>query len=165
MDSQISENRIILSPKKRVSKPKDQKSLKKPMPAYMLFCIKKREQEKDKRLTGKQLGEMWNKLSELEKKPFIEQYNLEKKKYELLKAELEQKKSADDEDEKKKNHKVKAKTTKEQNDKNNNLPCNCGTCDDCVIRKKIKEEEEEELEDNKLAKKKAKRAVNDENDD
>ena len=42
------------------------------MPAYMLFCIKKREQEKDKRLTGKQLGEMWNKLSELEKKPFIE---------------------------------------------------------------------------------------------
>ena len=171
MSSQTNEEKENdIAPKKRVKKKKANISLKKPLSAYMLFCVEKRAQEKDRKYNAKDLGKMWNKLSEEEKKPYFDRFELEKKKYELLKAELENKSddeesNEEDEDEKNKNHKVKAKTKKAKNRKNNNIPCNCGTCDDCIIRKKIKEEEEEEFEDNKLAKQKAKRAVNDDNDD
>ena len=174
------ENHIVV--KKCVKKQKEKQIIKRPLTAYMLFCSKIRNQEKDKKISVRELGEKWNKLSELEKKLFVEQYELNKREYDKTKAELEKNKSEEeekegndededeeaseeDEDEKKKNHKVKAKTKKHHIIKNNKLPCNCGTCDDCVIRKKIKEEEEEELEDNKLAKQKAKKAVDDEDDD
>ena len=181
------ENHIVV--KKCVKKQKEKQIIKRPLTAYMLFCLKIRNQEKDKKISFRELGEKWKKLSELEKKPFVEQYELNKREYDKTKAELEKNKSEEeekednvkdedeeaseedveaseeDEDEKKKNHKVKAKTKKHHIIKNNKLPCNCGTCDDCVIRKKIKEEEEEELADNKLAKQKAKKAVDDEDDD
>ena len=171
MSSQTNEEKEInIVPKKRVKKKKAQNYLKKPLSPYLLFCVEKRAQEKDKKYTAKELGELWNRHSEQEKKPYYDKYESEKKEYEQLKAELEKNKSDEeskdeDEEEKNKNHKAKAKTKKAQNRKNNNLPCNCGICDDCIIRIKNKEEEEEEFEDNELAKKKAKRAVNDENDD
>ena len=195
MSNQTNEEENHRVEKKSVKKQKEQQIIKRPLTAYMLFCAKIRNQEKDKKLSPWELGKKWNTLSELEKKPFVEQYELSIKEYDKAKAELEKNKSEkkegedndkdedvkgedeeasdldeeeaseEDEDEKKKNHKVKAKIKKQHINKNNKLPCNCGTCDDCVKRKKIKEEEEEELEDNKLAKQKAKKAVDDEDDD
>ena len=63
---------------------KKDNGLKRPTTAYFLFCSKQREELKkkgeDKKLTAKELGAMWQKLSDTKKKPFIEKYELEKKK-------------------------------------------------------------------------------------
>ena len=133
--------------KSKKSTKKSQKSsngLKRPLSAYMLFCSKQREELKkkgdDKKLTAKELGAMWNKLSETKKKPFFDKFEAEKKKYEKLKDELENKSEEEDEEEekepKKKASKAKAKTKKSQNSKNNCNPCNCGECDYCKKKKK-----------------------------
>ena len=143
--------------------------LKRPQTPYFLFCSKKREELKkagnDKRLTAKELGAMWKKLSEEEKKSLIEQYEKDRIEYERRKKELEEEEKSEDEEDNKSNRKIKVKTKKNQNYKNNIKVCNCGECDECLIRKKIKEEEDEEREDNKLAKKRAKKAVDDDDDD
>ena len=163
--------------KEKIKKTSSRNNLKRPMTPYFLFCSKKREEHAKsgdgKKLTAKELGAMWKKLSEEEKKPFNEKYERELKKYnemlnELNKKSEEEKDSEQEEDKQlsnKKKFKVKAKTKRSQNDKNNKKACNCGQCDECLIRKKRKEEEDEEIEDNKLAKKRAKKAVDDEGDD
>ena len=94
--------------KSKKSTKKSQKSsngLKRPLSAYMLFCSKQREELKkkgdDKKLTAKELGAMWNKLSETKKKPFFDKFEAEKKKYEKLKDELENKSEEEDEEEEK----------------------------------------------------------------
>ena len=137
--------------KTKKSTKKSQKSdtgLKRPQTPYFLFCSKQREELKkkgdDKKLTAKELGAMWKKLSETKKKPFVEQYELEKKKYEKMKDELENKSDSESEEEKeekkpkRKASKAKAKTKKSQNDKNNCKACNCGECDECMKGKKKK---------------------------
>ena len=116
--------------------------LKRPITPYFLFCSKQRTDIKkigaDKKLTAKQLGKMWKNLSETEKRPFIEQYELEKKKYEKMKDELENKSDSESEEEKeemkpkRKASKAKAKSNRAQNDKNNAKACNCGRCDECT---------------------------------
>ena len=92
--------------KSKKSTKKSQKSnngLKRPLSAYMLFCSKQREELKkkgdDKKLTAKELGAMWNKLSETKKKPFFEKFEAEKKKYEKMKDELESKSEEEDSEE------------------------------------------------------------------
>ena len=80
------ENNIV--PKKRVKKKKAQNYLKKPLSPYLLFCVEKRAQEKGKKFTAKELGELWNRHSEQEKKPYYDKYESEKKEYEQLKAEF-----------------------------------------------------------------------------
>ena len=162
--------------KEKIKKSSSKNNLKRPMTPYFLFCSKKREEQAKsgdgKRLTAKELGAMWKKLTEEEKKPFTEKYEIELKKYNEMLVELnkksEEEKNSKEEDGNivnKKKGKAKAKTKKSQNDKNNKKACNCGECDECVMRKKRKEEEDEEIEDNKLAKRKAKKAVDDEGDD
>ena len=64
------ENNIV--PKKRVKKKKAQNYLKKPLSPYLLFCIEKRAQEKDKKFTAKELGNLWNRHTEQEKKPYYD---------------------------------------------------------------------------------------------
>ena len=118
--------------KKTVKKSqKSDNGLKRPATPYFLFCSKQREELKkkgdEKKLTAKELGAMWKKLSETKKKPFLEQYELEKKKSEKMKDELENKSNSESEEEeeekkpKKKVSKAKAKTKKSQNEKNNKI--------------------------------------------
>ena len=98
------------------------------------------------KLSAKKLTEIWKSLSEEQKKPYINKYEEEKKKYEKFlekkKLETEDEKEEKEEKEinKKKNKSMKkiAKTTKEQNYLNNNKVCNCGKCDYCKSLKKIK---------------------------
>ena len=70
--------------KKSTKKSKKSKDgLKRPQTPYFLFCSKQREELKKKgdnrRLTAKELGSMWSKLSETKKNVFKEQYEEEKK--------------------------------------------------------------------------------------
>ena len=82
---------------------KSDNDLKRPQTPYFLFCSKQREELKkkgeDKKLTAKELGAMWNKLSETKKKPFFEKFEAEKKKYEKMKDELESKSEEEDSEE------------------------------------------------------------------
>ena len=62
-------------------------SIKKPLTPYFLFCQEKREEYQkvsDQKLDVKTLGELWRKLPEEKKKPY-------KEKYEIAKAEYDQK--------------------------------------------------------------------------
>ena len=137
-------------------------NLKRPQTPYFLFCSKQRDELKkkgdDKKLTAKELGDMWKKLSDEDKKPFIDKYQEEKKKYEKLKDELGNKSEEEDsdvevEDKKektKKSSKAKAKTKKAQVEKNNSKACNCGKCAECKKRKgkkKAEKADDEEEED------------------
>ena len=125
---------------------KKDNGLKRPTTTYFLFCSKQREELKkkgeDKKLTAKELGAMWQKLSDTKKKPFIEKYELEKKKYEKMKDELANKSESESEEEKeekkpkKKASKAKGKCKKSQNEINNAKACNCRVCDDCMKAKK-----------------------------
>ena len=62
-------------PKAKKEKPEGQP--KKPPTAYFLFCADKRAENKDKKLKAKELGELFNALSEEEKEKY-------KKKHEEL---------------------------------------------------------------------------------
>ena len=57
--------------KEKIKKSSSKNSLKRPMTPYFLFCSKKREEQAKsgdgKRLTAKELGAMWKKLTEEEK--------------------------------------------------------------------------------------------------
>lgn len=67
---------------------KDANKPKRPLSAYMFFCQAKRAETKaaNPNMTfselGKELGQMWQKLDESEKKPFIKQNERDKKRYE-----------------------------------------------------------------------------------
>ena len=172
-DNEIREVKVI---KKRIKK-KKKIIPKRPMTPYFLFCQKKRieyiNSENQRKLTAKELGSMWKNLPDEQKNTFFIQYEKDKKKYEEDKQKLQEKSDEEEEDEDDDSEvdqmsnikKAKVKVSKEQNEKYNKIPCNCGECDDCLRRKKIKQEEEEEFEDNKLAKKRAKIRVEDEYDD
>ena len=154
--------------------------IKRPQTAYFIFCSKQRELAKknisNEKLNAKQLGIMWKKLSDIQKEPYIEQYKEEKKKYDLLKQEL-QKKNEDDSDEeeeekeekkekpkekqKSKNKKSNVKTKKSQVINNNKKVCNRGKYDYCKKNKlKIKnindEDDDFDLEDKEEIQKNAK---------
>ena len=80
---------------KSKSKDKSKKSLKKrnklidnlkrPQTAYFLFCSKTREEYKkrgdDKKLTAKELGEMWRNLPDSQKKPFKDKFEEAESRY------------------------------------------------------------------------------------
>ena len=168
--------------KKRIKK-KKKIIPKRPMTPYFLFCQKKRQEyinsDNQRKLTAKELGSMWKNLPDEQKNSFIKQYEKDKKKYEEDKQKLKEKSEEEEDDDDDDNDndddsevdqmpnikKAKAKVSKEKNEKYNKIPCNCGECDDCLRRKKIKQEEEEGFDDNKLAKKRAKIRVEDEYDD
>ena len=174
-DNEIREVKVI---KKRIKK-KKKIIPKRPMTPYFLFCQEKRQEyinsDNQRKLTAKELGSMWKNLPDEQKNSFIKQYDKDKKKYEEDKQKLKEKSEEEEEDDDNDDDsevdqmpnikKAKAKASKEKNEKYNKIPCNCGECDDCLRRKKIKQEEEEEFEDNKLAKKRAKIRVEDEYDD
>ena len=179
-DNEIREVKVI---KKRIKK-KKKIIPKRPMTPYFLFCQEKRQEyinsDNQRKLTAKELGSMWKNLPDEQKNSFIKQYEKDKKKYDEDKQKLKEKSEEEEDDDDDDNDdndddsevdqmpnikKAKAKVSKEKNEKYNKIPCNCGECDDCMRRKKIKREEEEEFEDNKLAKKRAKIRVEDEYDD
>ena len=113
-------------PKEKTKKISNIKLKKPPQSAYFLFCS---QQDGQKKLSAKQLGDMWKNLPENEKKIYNDQYQKEKEKYDKLKNELDKKQNEGS------NNKVKTKTKKDQMDKNNLKACNCGECAEC---KKIK---------------------------
>ena len=75
--------------------------VKRPQTPYFLFCSKQREDLKkkgdDRKLTVKELGAMWKKLSDTKKQVFKDQYEEEKKKYDKLVDELENKSDEEEE--------------------------------------------------------------------
>ena len=99
MKNQTNEEENHRVVKKGVKKQKVQQVIKRPLSPFLLFCTKIRNQEKDKRVSAMELGEKWKTLSELEKKPFLEQYELDKKEYDKAKAELEKKRTEEEEEE------------------------------------------------------------------
>ena len=134
--------------------------LKRPLTPFISFCSKMRKEQKKnnecKKLTAKELGAMWSKISETQKKPFIDQYEEEKLKYDKLKNEIEakyEKENSEEEKEEedkeeinssnvKKGSKAKIKIKKAIVDKKNAKACNCGKCTDCKKRK-IKENDDD----------------------
>ena len=159
----------------RKTRRKPKVNIKKPLTPYFLFCQDKRqeyeEQNQKQKLKPKELGQMWHSLSEEEKKPYIERYNIAKKEYDETVAKLrelmkkankdkknKQKSESDEEDSvsadssneddanKKTQPKAKRKapTKKEDNKKNNTKSCNCGECDDCKKKKRKKKSPKED---------------------
>ena len=120
----------------KASKPKKQMSKTEPRippSAYYLFCSDKRAENKDKKFSIKELGELFRHLPEQEKE------NYKKKAKELIKAyEMDLssfKEKSDEEEDKKENKKKKAKTSKADMKKNSMKVCNCGKCDECNKKK------------------------------
>ena len=114
---------------------------------YFQFCKTFRDNLKtikvENTYSAKKLGQIWKSLSDEQKKPYIDKYIEEKKKYEKFLEEKKSKDASEDEKEEKKrkkskNKKMIAKTTKKQNDLNNNKVCNCGKCHYCKSLKRIK---------------------------
>ena len=156
------ENSINL--KKEIEKviPKNKLSytIKKPLTPYFLFCKEKRKEYKDKhpgkKIMAKTLGQMWQALTEEQKKPYIDQYTKEKEEYDILVTKLNQireksnrsslnkeptsgSNTEDEEEDKRPSRKVKVKTSKEEQDELSKKVCNCGRCDDCIKNKKKKQ--------------------------
>lgn len=147
------------SKEKSIKSKKSDFDLERPQTPYFLFCSKKR----NKKLTAKELGDMWKKLPEDQKKVFNDQYQETKKKYDKAKEELKSKSDEESDVEQKEKKgkikfgKVKAKTKKEQVDKNNLKACNCGRCAECKkLKGKPKNPEEDESEEEKEEKNKLK---------
>ena len=59
---------------------------KKPITAFFLF--KEKEKEKGNKIGAKVAGDLWKKLSEAEKKPFVEAYKKQKEKYDKYLEEV-----------------------------------------------------------------------------
>ena len=141
-------------------------NLKKPKTPYFVFCQKVREEQKkqneNKKLSAKELGLMWNRLSDIEKKIYISQYEEEKKKYDKLKEEIVAKSDEDNSNEEneeeeetkktkntKKISKNKIKIKKAVVDRNNAKACNCGKCSECKkLKSKSKDDDSDEDDDN-----------------
>ena len=122
---------------KKQKKEKREGEPKKPPSAYFLFCADKRKENKDKKLSAKELGEMYTKLSEEEKDKYKKMHDESMKKYE---EELALFNKNNPEVEKEKEDKKKVKPSKDDQKKNNKKACNCGTCDEC--KKRNKEDDE-----------------------
>ena len=107
---------------------------KKPMTAYFLFCSDKRKENKDKKISPKELSEMYDHLPESEKERYKKIHQELMKKYE---EEMALFMSNNLEDEEKDIKKAKAKSLKSDQNNNNKNACNCGNCDECLkINKK-----------------------------
>ena len=114
------------------NKKKIHNKISRPQTPYFLFCSKVREDLKkkgdNKKMTAKQLGLMWLKLSVLEKKPYYDEYSKNKNEYDKMKEELNKKSNnfkyniEDNDDEENKNKKInrkkKAKINKSDIDTN-----------------------------------------------
>ena len=123
---------------KKPKKEKREGEPKKPQSAYFLFCAEKRKENKDKKLSAKELGDMFHQLSDAEKDKYKKMYEESMKKYE---EEMALFKKNNPDVEKEKEDKKKAKPSKEDQKKSNKKACNCGTCDEC--KKSNKQEDDE----------------------
>jgi len=119
--------------------------LKEPKSPYFLFYSKKSEElikkGDNKKLSAKELGQMWKLLPIKDKKIFIEKYEEENKKYKKLKEENELREKSKN---KRKNQNVGIKKIKFRQNKNNRKACNCGKCDECKklkFKRKLPEED------------------------
>ena len=69
-------------PKKNVRKTIDLHSIKRPQTAFFQFCAKmRRNRNPEEKYAARELGNMWKRISDSEKKPYIDRYEEEKKKY------------------------------------------------------------------------------------
>ena len=127
-------------------KPKEKKEKregepKKPPSAYFLFCADKRKENKDKKLSAKELGEMYTNLAAEEKDRYKKIYDESLKKYEEDMALF---KKNHPEEEKEKEDKKKAKPSKCDQKKSNKKACNCGKCDECKAKNKANDDEDDD---------------------
>ena len=116
---------------------------KKPQTAYFLFCADKRKENKDKKLSAKELGEMFSNLPEAEKDKYKKAHDELMKKYE---EEMALFKKNNPEEEKEKENKKKAKPSKSDQKKSNKKACNCGKCDECKQKNKANDDEDDDDE-------------------
>ena len=116
------------------------------MSAYLLFCADKRAENKDKKLSAKELGQMYGDLPDNKKDEYKKRYEDAVKKYEKELAAFNEKNTESEEESepKKENKKKKAKTSKADQKKNNKKACNCGKCDECKKNKKKADEEDDD---------------------
>ena len=100
--------------KHRAKKEKREGEPKKPMSAYLLFCADKRAENKDKKLSAKELGQMYGDLPDNKKDEYKKRYEDAVKKYEKELAAFNEKNTESEEESepKKENKKKKAKTSK-----------------------------------------------------
>ncbi len=125
-----SENKTEKKEKKqKAKKEKREGEPKKPPTAYFLFCADKRKENKDKKLSAKELGEMFSQLPQAEKDRYKKMYEESMKKYEKELDEFN--KNHPDDGEEKDNKKKSCKPSKNDQKKNNKKACNCGKCDEC----------------------------------
>ena len=68
--------------KAKAKKEKREGEPKKPPTAYFLFCADKRKENKDKKMTAKELGELFTKLSDADKDKYKKMHDDLMKKYE-----------------------------------------------------------------------------------
>ena len=129
-----SENKTEKKEKKpKAKREKREGEPKKPPTAYFLFCADKRKENKDKKLSAKELGEMFSQLPQAEKDKYKKMYEDSMTKYE---KELEEfNKTHPEEGDEKDNKKKNCKPSKSDQKKNNKKACNCGKCDDCKKKK------------------------------
>ena len=124
---------------KKIGKPK------RPPSAFLMFCSDKRAEMKDRKLSAKELGEIYITLEEAKKNLYLKKYEEAKKKYLKELADLEAKNSDIGEEQPKtdKNPHIKnmAKIPKSNQKKNNKKACNCGKCKECQKFKKKSAEE------------------------
>ena len=110
---------------------------KKPATAFFLFCAEKRKENKDKKLSAKELGEMFYNLPEAEKEKY-------KKEHEELMKKYEEELALFKDEEKEKEDKKKAKPYKCDQKKSNKKACNCGKCDECKAKNKANDDEDDD---------------------
>ena len=125
--------------KKKAKKEIPDKQLKGPPNGYYIFSMEKREENKDKKYTVKELGDLWKNLPNEKKEYYQKRYEEMEKKIEEEKKKQEDNNEEDGE----KNRKVKVKALKEHAIKNSKKACNCGNCDECK-REESNEEDEKE---------------------
>ena len=77
--------------KAKAKKEKREGEPKKPPTAYFLFCADKRKENKDKKMSAKELGEMFSKLSQEEKDKYKKMFEESMKKYEKEMEEFKKK--------------------------------------------------------------------------
>ena len=81
---------------------KRERELKKPQTAYSLFCADKRAENKDKKLSAKELGQLYRGLPESKKEEYTAKYEEAAKIYEKDLAALNEKNAETQKEEKKK---------------------------------------------------------------
>ena len=122
---------------------------KKPPTAFFIFCAEKRAENTDKKLSAKELGQLFKNLPEDMKALYKRKYEESMKQYEKeIASYIENLHDDNEEKDPKENKKKKAKISKDAAKRGAKKVCNCGRCDECKKnKKKIPDDDEDEIDE------------------